>query len=439
MLKFKNLSAIILFSTFTLISCSEDKSTILGPEDPEVPFETRLFDLDGVTITALGASDGFENIYQIDISQPVDHNNPNGQQFTQRLYLSHRDENLPMVIETSGYHVTSNRLREVNEIINSNNIIVSHRYYPNSSPEPKDWQYLTAYQEASDYHRIYELFSTIYDSSWISTGISKGGQTALLYKKYYPNDVDAVVAYVAPITDSPQDPTIGQFLSTLGDEGCYQSIIDLQRYCIANRDSLIPYAQNVYDSLGYTISDGIESGLLHQILEYPIMFWQYSPSDCAAIPDSNTSYQEIFDYLQSQIGIQNYSDQYNEYYAPTYYQVFSENGYYSYPIDSLTDALTGLDVPQPPDLLLSNISTDFNPNTTIELRNFLNTEGNNIIYVYGGNDPWTAYAYEPTGSTNAIKIIQPGYDHSVKIINLDDKSLVYNALEEWLGITLNRL
>ena len=64
MLKFKNLSAIILFSTFTLISCSEDKSTILGPEDPEVPFETRLFDLEGVEISTLGASEGFENIYQ---------------------------------------------------------------------------------------------------------------------------------------------------------------------------------------------------------------------------------------------------------------------------------------------------------------------------------------------------------------------------------------
>jgi hypothetical protein len=437
------LFSLLLLSIIIFQSCSDDKSSIVQPDppdDPEIPFVTRLFDLEGVSITALGASDGFENIYQIDIFQPVDHNNPDGQQFTQRLYLSHRDENLPMIIETSGYQVSRNRIRDLSHIINANKIIVSHRYTGNSLPNHIDWQYLNAYQASSDHHRIYELFSTLYDSSWISFGVSKGGQTALFYKRYYPNDVDAVVTYVAPLPNGPQESSIGQYIESLGPPGCYQSIIDFQRYCINHRDSLIPYAQAVYDNDGLTYSEGVETGVLHQILEYPIAFWQIAPSNCTSIPDSTNSYQEIYNHLQTENGLQLYSDQYINFYAPAFYQIFAENGYYEYPIDSLTEALNGIDPPLSSDLVPSYLSpVTYNPTTMIELKNYLNTNGNNIIYVYGADDPWTGAAYEPTGSTNAIKIIQQGFDHSVTISDLDNRNIIYNALDSWLGITVNRL
>jgi hypothetical protein len=438
--------SILLLAVLSLLfisACSEKQTTIVQPEpqdDSDIPFETRLFDLDGVTITALGASDGFENIYQIDIFQPVDHDNPNGTQFTQRLYLSHKDEELPMVIETSGYQVTSNRIRDVARIIDANKILVSHRYTANSRPDQMDYQYLNAFQSSSDYHRIYELFRSIYDNSWISFGVSKGGQTALFYKRYYPNDVDAVIAYVAPLPDSSQDRSVGQYIETMGSPGCWQTIVDFQRYCITNRDSLIPYAQEVYDNSGLTYVEGTETGLLHQILEYPIAFWQIAPSNCATIPDSTNTFQEIYNHLQSENGIELYSDQLIEYYASAFYEIFTENGYYNYPIDSLTDVLIGVDAPLSSDLVPPYLSpVVYNPNPMIELKNYLNTNGNNIIYVYGADDSWTGAAYEPIGSTNAIRVIQQGFDHSVTISDLDNRDLIYNALEEWLGITVSRL
>ncbi len=45
----------------------------------------------------------FKEAFEIFIEQPVDHHNPDGEKFTQKLYLSHRDESLPMVIEMDGY------------------------------------------------------------------------------------------------------------------------------------------------------------------------------------------------------------------------------------------------------------------------------------------------------------------------------------------------
>lgn len=426
----------LILILMALISCSDDSKP---PTAPKLTFIEKLNILEVITVTDLGPSDGFTNIYEIDITQPVDHNNPNGQQFTQRLYLSHKDENLPMVMETSGYHVTQNRIRELPGIINANNIIVSHRYFPNSRPDPTDWQYLTAFQAASDHHRIYELFKTIYENYWIITGVSKGGQSALFYKRYYPNDADVTIAYVAPLPDGSQDPSIGQYIETLGDSGCYQKIVDLQRYSITHRDSLIPYAQALYNSEGLTYSEGVEAGVLHLILEYPIAFFQIAPSDCSTIPDSTNTFQQIFNHLQEENGLQLYSDQYIDFYAPAFYQIFSENGYYNYPIDSLTDVLVGIDAPLSSDLVPSDLTVVYNPNTMIGLKNFLNTNGNNIIYIYGGDDPWTGAAYEPTSQTNSIQIIQSGFDHSVKIIDLDNKNIVYDALDNWLEITTNRI
>ena len=64
------------------------------------------------------------------------------------------------------------------------------------------------------------------------------------------------------------------------------------------------------------------------------------------------------------------------------------------------------------------------------------SEGNNIIYIYGEIDPWTAGAVEITGQTNAIKIIQPGANHSILLETLDQKGLVYSTIEEWLGVPI---
>ena len=53
-------------------------------------------------------------------------------------------------------------------------------------------------------------------------------------------------------------------------------------------------------------------------------------------------------------------------------------------------------------------------------------------------DTWTAAAVELTGATNAIRIDEPGADHSVQITELAQRAEVYDSLESWLGIEVNR-
>jgi len=67
---------------------------------------------------------------------------------------------------------------------------------------------------------------------------------------------------------------------------------------------------------------------------------------------------------------------------------------------------------------------------------WLQNYGDNIVYIYGSIDPYTAAAIELTGSANAIKIIQSGASHSIKINSLDEKQKFYNALNEWLDVNI---
>ena len=88
-----------------------------------------------VSVENIEPGSDFKEAFEIFIEQPVDHHNPDGEKFTQKLYLSHRDESLPMVIEMDGYIITYNRPGELEEILHCNRIIVEHRYFGESKPE----------------------------------------------------------------------------------------------------------------------------------------------------------------------------------------------------------------------------------------------------------------------------------------------------------------
>jgi hypothetical protein len=69
---------------------------------------------------------------------------------------------------------------------------------------------------------------------------------------------------------------------------------------------------------------------------------------------------------------------------------------------------------------------------------WLQNEGQRIIYIYGGIDPWTAAAVQPAGGLDVVKVVQPGANHNVKIGDLDEKELVIQTLERWLNVQIDR-
>ena len=106
--------------------------------------ETALFELPDVVFKAIDTPSGYEEAYEVRIKQPLDHKNPDKGYFYQRAYLSHRGFDRPTVICTEGYGRGSNRIYELTNLIDGNQIDVEHRYFGESMPDTKelDYQYL---------------------------------------------------------------------------------------------------------------------------------------------------------------------------------------------------------------------------------------------------------------------------------------------------------
>ena len=422
---------LLLFS----ISCKDQ--TTQGPPVDNRDILEKLQSLPNLQVDEITPQNGYERQFEIYISQPLDHNNPAGQQFQQQIFLSHRDESAPVVFMPSGYAARATTAAELSLLLQANQIYVPHRFMDGARPAQMDWQYNTIEQAAADHHQIVELFKEIYNGIWVSYGASKNGATALLHRRFYPDDVDATVAKVAPISLAIEDPRYDTFLENVADEATRNKIKEYQIALLQNRSKILPMIQNYMNNsqFHYSVSEGVI--LEFETCEYAFSFWQVTDHDTAGIPDSSSTAQELYAHLEGGGYFPFYSDKYMNFYEPVFYQFYTELGYYRLVTDHLQGLLVSVPNPSYSFFAPQGVALNFNPQAMQDVLQWLQTEGNNIIYIYGELDPWTAGAVEPTGQTNAIKIVQPGANHYINIADLNEKALVYTTLESWLGIEIN--
>lgn len=430
---------LFLLGILILIGCSPNNSEI------EKTLLEKLREIDGFFVTQITPPDLEENHYtecfQIDVIQPVDHNDPDGVTFRQRIFLSHRDPNKPVVFYSSGYGISRNYETELSAMLRGNQILMVHRFFPNATPDPVDWQHCNIRQAAADQHQIKELLKNLYPGKWVSGGTSKGGMTALFYKRFYPGDVDATIAYVAPIMTRPDDPRFIGFLNNqVGTSECRDKVKKFQRLVLSRRDQLMPLLEQHANSNSYSFTVfSLDEAFEYSVLEYIFQFWQYgSESNCNIIPDDNFSDTEIFAHLINNSPISYYSDRYFDYYKPLFYQAYTELGYCPYVYMHIEDLLVHVSKPSYRVFAPRNEPMAFNPDVMQDAVNWLTYQGENIIYIYGSIDPWTAAALNPASSLDAFKVIQAGGNHGVRIHQLDQRDQVIITLNRWLGTNLSR-
>ncbi|HMK39870.1 MAG TPA: S28 family serine protease [Bacteroidota bacterium] len=401
----------------------------------------KLKDLPDVAdVVAIKKDSMFSAGYEIRVRQPLDHADPGGMTFLQSVYVAHVDESKPVLFETEGYAVRAGgRARELATILRCNQIVVEHRFFGKSAPDSLRWKYLTTKQAADDHHHIATLLKTIYRGKWVSSGTSKGGQTALFYRYYYPLDVDASVPYVAPVNLSREDPRILKFLRTVGTPEERDKIKEFQISLLKREKEILPLIDSMTRGKNLTFSIGKAMAYEYSVLEFPCAFWQYG-SSTASIPASDAPPDTMLTYLDRVASLFYYSDQGIKTYQPFQYQAYTEIGYYGYDITDFRGLLTA--VTDPTNIILAPKNTDltFNPAVMYNVYTWLRDYGNNIIYIYGETDLWGATAMELSGKTNAIKIVNPGGSHRTRIKDLPptQQQIVYAALEEWLGIRIAR-
>jgi hypothetical protein len=431
----KRKSGWLLFILLAIISsCEKDDQA----SHESVDILEKIQSLPGVQVSEIEPYYGYPRAFQIDFLQPVDHNIPEGQQFNQRIYLSHVDESLPMVFGPSGYGSSPGSVQEIAGILQTNHLAVVHRYFIDARPDTLDWQYLTIRLAAMDHHRIVNLFKQIYENVWISSGVSKGGLTCLFHKRFFPDDVDATIAYVAPIIFGTSDHRFIEYQATIGSEDCRNKIHSFQRRCLNEKDSIIPRMQEWFEDHSYTLSGDPEMAIESGVRSYDWNFWQYHVYECSDIPEAGASYEEMTDHLITASKMFRSSDELTEYFKPYYYQAFTEIGYPKRNYDHIIDMLK-----YDPDSLRQTLLNSYgdplvyNPLTIQDIHQWLVTQGDNIIYIYGSIDPWSGGQIVLTEQADALKIMQEGEDHGVTISDLDEQDLVLNTLEKWLNISID--
>jgi len=177
--------------------------------------EGKLNQIPNVTVQKITGDTTYAEYYELYFTQALDHENPEAGTFKQRVLLGHHAIEKPMVVEIQGYNIWTEKAGELSKLLNANQLTIEHRYFKNSMPDSLDWKYLNIKQAAADQHKVIQALKKIYKNKWITTGISKGGQTTIYHRFFYPNDVDVSVPYVAPQNLAREDKRIHKHLEQL--------------------------------------------------------------------------------------------------------------------------------------------------------------------------------------------------------------------------------
>lgn len=429
----KRFLGIGLLFLFVLVTSCKTASNIEQPIDKLVV--EKLQDVfPDAEITEISNLDGFKVTYQIVLNEPLDHSDPSKGTFKHYIYLSHNDFKLPTVIETEGYQAYV-RTKEMSKILKGNQVIVEYRFYGKSRPNPTPWEYLKNDQAIEDYHSIVTKLKKLYKGKWVSSGISKGGETVLIYKSKYPKDIDVAVPYVAPLINTQEDPRTTTHINSVGTVACRTKVKRFQRLLLENRTELIKEINSYAEEKKMSFTEvSVEEALEYAALEFSFSFWQWG-GKCEEIPGEHASSKELFDYMNRVVGISFYNDATFYNLLPSYYQHMVELGYYGFDFSPVADLLKVVKSTSNKRFAPKNIDLTYNSNYIKTVRDYVENKGHKILYIYGAYDTWGACAPTPKPSVDALKMTLDKGSHGTRIKHFpeQDRVKIYNKLQRWLG------
>lgn len=405
-----------------------------------ISLREKLDTLQGISDIESLSTEYYPEKYVMKFEQYLDPKDTAIGRFHQRIVVCHQGFERPTVIVTEGYggkYALSPRYHEeLSALLQANVVFVEHRYFLESAPTPKNWDYLTAENSAYDLHRVVQTFKQIYPEKWISTGISKGGQTTMLYRAFFPYDVDFSVAYVAPLCRGVEDGRHEPFLRKVGTRKERRKIEVFQREVLQRRNELRPLFQAYVQEKGYTFRTTLDEIYDLSVLEYPFALWQWGTS-VSLIPEEGADAKKVFDHWM-QISDPSYFSVGQDT-EPFNVQAARELGYYGYDTAPFKKWLTiptakgYLNRVMLPDELRDKV--EFRPELYHKIYGFLRDNDPKIIFIYGEIDPWTAVRVPTfTGKQNEQIYIQPHGSHLSRIGNMPEKikQRILEQIHSWL-------
>ena len=403
----------------------------------------RLAALPGVSHVEPLKSSQFSEKYVFFIQQQLDHKNAQAGNFEQRVVLCHRGFDRPTVIVTEGYDANyalrENYIEELSKLFDTNIITVEYRYFDKSMPTPCNWDYLTVENSLYDLHHVNQTLHALYQGKWIATGISKGGQTTMFYRTYFPDDVDISVPYVAPLNRSVEDGRHEIFLQhKVSTKENRQKVQNFQLLLFKRKATLLPMFEKYCADKHYTFNAPIAEIFDYSVFEYAFAFWQWG-EDIHAIPSASSDDQTVFDYWIKKCEPDYFSNQ-NPYFSFDV-QAARELGYYGYytkpfkkylSIKSAKGYLAKLMLPKGAE------NIQFSPALYNHTVDFLTHHDPKMVYIYGDIDPWGAsgiYGLPWTKNKKNLHVYMcPNGSHKTRILSFPEptRKEIIDLISGWL-------
>ncbi|PKO99541.1 MAG: aminopeptidase [Bacteroidetes bacterium HGW-Bacteroidetes-8] len=436
MCKYKGKWALSVIAVILQITAISPSSLFSQQRDTLI---SRIEAIPGVSGVKRLESPNFNDKYVLYFQQPLDHKNPSAGSFTQRVFLMNLSFSRPTVIVTEGYgaaYAANPRYRdELSRLFETNIVFVEHRYFLESTPNPLEWKYLTAENSANDLHNIKKAFEQYYRGKWIATGVSKGGQTALIYRAFFPDDVDITVPYVAPLCKGREDGRHEPFLSEfVGSPQQRELLEDFQFEILNRREELQPKFDSLCSVKGYKFNLTTREIYDYSVLEFPFAFWQWG-SPISEVPAKGSSANEVFKYWMKISPVDYFVNESST--TAFFVQAARELGYYGYDtkpfkgllaIKNSKGYLNRLFVP-------ANAEFKFDRSLYKKLKRFVANTPERMMFIYGEYDPWSAVMVNEPKSENVVLFIEPKGSHRARISTLPPqmREQAVERLKIWLS------
>ncbi len=404
--------------------------------------EEQLKSLPGiVSVAKMNANPFFKESFVLMVNQPIDHHHPDKGTFPQRVVLSNLGIDKPVVYITEGYGgdygESEKYLNELCPMLNANQLFVEHRFFGKSVPDSIDWNYMTVENAAADHHHIVELLKPIFKNKWISTGISKGGETVLYHRALYPNDVEISVPYVAPLNFSVEEKRHDRFIRhKTGTAYERKSLKECQIEFLKRKSRLMPLFEQLCKDKKYNFRASASQIFDYCVLEFAFSFWQWG-YPVSGIPASYASDKEFFNYLVKICSPDYFDIESGKSTFPFFVQALKQLGYYGYnprpfrkymELRDTHDYIMKLFMP-------SSIKFQYDPAMSLLVKRYLKKNADKILLIYGENDPWSASAASTRGNHKILKVVQPRGSHRSRIGTMPEvqNKLIIKTLKAWMN------
>lgn len=416
----------------------------LSAQTDSTQFMKQLCALDCVSEVTPLESNNFKEKYVLKVAQQVDWKTSSKGTFGERVFVGFRGWEKPTVLVTEGYTasygISPDYEEELSRLFDANVILCEYRYFSESVPQPTNWEYMTVDNSLADYHHVRQMFGQLFKGKWISTGISKGGQTTMYYRATYPDDVDVSVCYVAPLNRAVEDGRHEKFLAKkVGTKEERKIIKQAMQEIMKRKPNLMKLFHNYCEEHNYHFQLSEEDIYDYCVLEFPFALWQWG-TPVSMIPESEDEDKEWFDCLMKVSSPDYFA--YPSRYMPFDVQALRELGYYGYalkPIKKWTSLKSTKGYLKEIWLPDSLKKYDFDPTLYKRTVKFLKKEDPTHIFIYGEIDPWSSSGVctwlNCKKKKNMRVYVQPRGSHTARIGNMpeDMKEEIIQRLTKWLN------